>query len=89
MDGRAGDNRALGRSESAGGSADCSLAAKDGNKRVGELADACGRLLTDTALIFFSFDSVFDWVEVDIYQFNFRILPNIEFGSIHSYRHLC
>jgi hypothetical protein len=41
----------MGRSESAGGFADCSLAAKGGNKRVGELADACGRLLTDTIKI--------------------------------------
>ena len=65
-----------------------SLARLEPMRRVGGKADTCGGLTTDTALVFFSFDSILDWLEVDIYQLYYRILPHIELGPIHSDSHL-
>lgn len=65
-----------------------SLARLEPMRRVGGNADTCGGLTTDTALVFFSFDSILDWLKVDIYQIYYRILPHSELGPIHSDSHL-
>ena len=65
-----------------------SLARLKPMNQVGGKADTCGGLSTNTALVFFSFDSILDWLKVDIYQLYYRILPHSELGPIHSDSHL-